>query len=91
MKEVIAPSYKIFTWNRMKPLGLCDWENREIFINEKAHKNKPVEMLDTLVHEEAHAVYPEFNEREVAGLVAEMLPTLTHPQIVAYFNLYYGN
>lgn len=74
----------------MKELGLCEWESREIFINDKAHKDKPMELFDTLAHESMHSVYPELGEREIASLTAELLPTLTHPQVVKYFELYYG-
>lgn len=90
MKECINDSYTYWRWNRMKSYGACVWDDREIFINEKAHKRKPMEMLDSLVHENEHARAPELGEREILCIVAELLPTLTHPQIVRYFKLFYG-
>ena len=89
MKEVIAQgaTRRISRSSRPSYFGLCYQEDRNIIIFEKKNRT-PKKMLNTIVHEELHTVYPEFNEREVRWWTDTIQEKLTLDQKKQYFELY---
>lgn len=71
----------------MPRYGRCDVELKRITICKKKNRGQP-ELIDTIVHEEIHAVFPEFNEREARTLTDELLDVLTIEQKKKYLDLY---
>ena len=67
--------------------GICDHDQRIIDINEEEMCCKK-EKLTVFAHEEIHAVYPEFDEREVWTWTKELVRSLQPAQKKLYFNLY---
>lgn len=69
MKEVIAHGWTKEVKRSRKPRsawGICFYEERKIIVDSRKNRHE-AELLDTIVHEEVHAVFPEFDERETAA------------------------
>lgn len=90
MKEIIANGWTRVVKRITFPTpryGRCDDELKRITICKKKNRGQP-ELIDTIVHEEIHAVFPEFNEREARSLTDELLNVLTIEQKKRYLDLY---
>ena len=91
MKEVIANDWtrvvRRIKWPKPSPWGRCDDELKRITICSKKNKSQS-QLLDTIGHEEIHAVYPEFNEREVLSLTDSLVNSLNVEQKIRYLDLY---
>ena len=58
---------------RRKAVGLCDWDNKEILIDERqTARNK----LDTIVHEHLHRMHPDWSEKQVAKEATDLASAL---------------
>lgn len=90
MKEAIANGYvresKRFR-RRGAALGICFYEDRKIVIDSRKNRFEP-ELLDTIVHEEIHAVFPEFDERETHAWTDVIREKLTDDQKRLLLDLY---
>lgn len=68
-------------------MGQCEFDDRVIFIN-MSEVCCSKSFLDTAIHEEVHAGYPEFDERETEQMTNALLKGLKPTQKQKYFNLY---
>jgi hypothetical protein len=110
MKEILSGNGFMRRFSRLARgvFGQCDFgegvldsgTKRIIFID-PIRNRRPQDLLDSIIHEEVHAVYPEFpafdstpnlmrtsNEREIDALTQAVLKNLTQEQRVRYFTLY---
>ncbi|MEK6953205.1 MAG: hypothetical protein AABX29_09400 [Nanoarchaeota archaeon] len=91
MKEQLADGYnrrQSFCPNP-KISGLCLFEKKEItiFMRRKKHRN-PRELLDTIIHEEIHALHPDLPEKKTKKSTEKIIGELTLDQIGYFFGLY---
>ncbi len=92
MKEVIAQGWtRIVKRNRgprPREWGeVKDFDKKILSIDKKRNRHQP-QLIHTIVHEEIHAVFPEFDEREVIALTDVLEVGLTVDQKIQYLDLY---
>ena len=76
MRCKLRGKYYTLIFAKLKPplLGLCDWDNRTISINERL--TGEIE-LDTLIHELLHACQPDLEESAVDQTASDIARILT--------------
>ncbi|OGK31060.1 hypothetical protein A3F29_02185 [Candidatus Roizmanbacteria bacterium RIFCSPHIGHO2_12_FULL_33_9] len=91
MKEVISVDYqrvvKRHRRNGSSRWGVTLFEDKKIIICPRKNRIEE-QLIDTIVHEEIHAVFPEFNEREARALTDALVESLTPDQKRKYLDLY---
>ena len=91
MKEQLADEWgrRLSFCTKPKIAGLCNYEKKEITIFMKRKKNRdPRELLDTLIHEEIHALLPDLPEKKTKISAKKVIGELTMDQIGYFFSLY---
>lgn len=84
--------YKVITDNKMRAYGDTDLGKKVIRINkDKAKKrNRPGEVLDTIVHEAMHAKHPMMHEYTVRRKTKKLMKKLNKKQKRGYYKLVKG-
>ena len=91
MKEVIAPDYsrRLSFSPKPKLSGICHRDRREIIIFARRKKHRdPNELLNTIIHEEIHAVCPNYSEKVTKKVTSALIAIITPEQIAKYSSLY---
>jgi hypothetical protein len=63
--------------NKMHAYGETDIEKKTIRINKNKKKNKPGDILDTIIHEKQHIVHPKMSERNIRRLTKQVKKTMS--------------
>lgn len=92
MKEVVMHGWERRLKRDRKPWpnrnwGTVDHPTRIISIDPRRNRFLR-RMLDTIVHEEIHAVFSEYDERETLAWTNEMVENLSSDQITKLLDLY---
>ena len=98
MKEILGAKNYLRQWQpSIEPdedgtpvAGVCDQEARIIDINRGEICCKK-DLLSVICHEEIHASFPEYGERETWNWTKALIKEITPKQKVIYFNLYDRN
>lgn len=89
MKEQLTDGWdrRLSFSHKPKRLGLCFQEDKKIviFMRRREHRD-PQELLDTIIHEEIHALDTDLPEKKIATI--KIVKELTLDQIDYFFRLY---
>lgn len=84
--------------NKMRNMGICDYDKKEIKINKKAskkhgrvrpvnkHATKYPETLDTIVHEHLHKKHPKMHEKTVYKMARQKVKTMSTAQKKKFYS-----
>src|SRR5262245_65715000 len=78
---IVDAAGKRWRWvvdNRMRDYGAIDYCRRVIRINREIHKRERELLIDTLLHEELHRLFPYLGGRTICALSRLQLPQLLH-------------
>lgn len=59
---------------RIEEWGLCDYEDKELIIRKSLSESNKIQ---TLVHECAHYLFPEFSEKTILSIESDLYKKLT--------------
>ena len=81
-------SYKRKVDNKMHSYGETDLEKKIVRINKSKKKNKPGDIIDTIVHEKEHILHPKKHEKTVRRDTVKKLKKMTRKQKQKNYSLF---
>jgi hypothetical protein len=63
--------------NRMRPYGEVDPNRLLVRINVERHKRDRASLIDTLVHEELHILFPRFGEAMICAMTERRVRSMS--------------